>query len=83
MPTYTYRCLACQQEMTVQQGMNDSKTQVCEACGGIARPVIVSAPVVLNAELDIQDVPQAVETSQQECTHDHSACVHHRHPPAQ
>lgn len=75
MPTYTYRCTACQEQMMVQQGMNDVKTQVCEHCGGIARVVISNSPGILKT--DKQETTKASETP---CDHGGSAChLHHKH----
>ena len=33
MPTYEYRCGACQREFEYQHGMNDPDPVKCEACG--------------------------------------------------
>jgi putative FmdB family regulatory protein len=33
MPTYEYRCGACQREFEVQQRMSDPDLVTCEACG--------------------------------------------------
>jgi putative FmdB family regulatory protein len=34
MPTYEYRCTACEKEIEVQQRMSDPALTVCETCGG-------------------------------------------------
>ncbi|MBF0218512.1 MAG: zinc ribbon domain-containing protein [Gammaproteobacteria bacterium] len=36
MPTYSYRCEACQHELEAKQKMSDAPLQTCPACGAAA-----------------------------------------------
>lgn len=39
MPTYEYRCRACDQRLEVAQAFTDDPLTTCEACGGELRKV--------------------------------------------
>lgn len=42
MPTYEYRCNACQKEFEYQQKMSDPDLVTCEACGASALEKLIS-----------------------------------------
>jgi putative FmdB family regulatory protein len=44
MPTYEYKCKACDREFEYQQRMSDPDKEVCEACGEKALERLLSAP---------------------------------------
>lgn len=45
MPLYDYRCTACDHEVEVMHGINDSGPTTCEQCGGTMRKAL-SAPAI-------------------------------------
>ena len=45
MPTYDYRCTACDREVEVMHGINDSGPATCEHCGGAMRKAL-SPPAI-------------------------------------
>lgn len=40
MPTYEYRCDACEHRFEVMQKMSEDPLEVCERCGGYLRKVL-------------------------------------------
>ncbi len=48
MPTYEYRCKACEREFEVQQRMNDPDLVHCDACGADALERLISWTSVRN-----------------------------------
>ncbi|PZP61195.1 MAG: zinc ribbon domain-containing protein [Azospira oryzae] len=62
MPTYDYRCLACNAVFEVQQRIR-APGPVCPACGGATQKVILSAPAVhdssaVGRELAMRSLPE-------------------------
>jgi putative FmdB family regulatory protein len=45
MPTYDYQCLRCQSRFEAYHAIS-GEAPTCTACGGEARRIILSAPVV-------------------------------------
>ena len=45
MPTYDYRCTACDREVEVMHGISESGPQTCEDCGGAMRKAL-SSPAI-------------------------------------
>lgn len=45
MPLYDYRCTACDREVEVMHGINDSGPETCEHCGGTMRKAL-SSPAI-------------------------------------
>lgn len=39
MPTYSYRCTACDNAFDIQQAFTDDSLTVCPVCGGVLRKV--------------------------------------------
>lgn len=48
MPTYAYRCTACEHAFEVQQSFSDDALTVCPACEGRLRKVFSSVGVVFK-----------------------------------
>lgn len=48
VPTYEYRCKACNRELEVQQRMNDPDLVRCDACGADALERLISWTSVRN-----------------------------------
>lgn len=48
MPTYAYRCTACEHAFEVQQSFTDDALTVCPACEGRLRKVFSSVGVVFK-----------------------------------
>lgn len=45
MPTYSYRCRACDEAFDIQQAFTDDTLTVCPACGGELRKVFSAVGV--------------------------------------
>ena len=48
MPTYTYRCRACDHRFDARQSMHDDSLTVCPECGGQLVKVIGAAGVAFK-----------------------------------
>ena len=48
MPTYGYRCTACNAEFEVWQKMSDPAEAVCPSCGAAARRLFFPAGIVFK-----------------------------------
>lgn len=48
MPTYTYRCTACEQSFDVQQSFSDPELNVCPECDGRLRRLVSKVGVVFK-----------------------------------
>lgn len=48
MPTYTYRCTACEQSFDVQQSFSDPELTVCTECNGRLRRLVSKVGVVFK-----------------------------------
>lgn len=48
MPTYSYRCTACETAFDVQQAFTDDSLTVCPSCGGALRKVFGSVGVTFT-----------------------------------
>ncbi|GAA1837591.1 FmdB family zinc ribbon protein [Agromyces salentinus] len=48
MPTYSYRCTACDNAFDIHQAFSDDTLTVCEACGGPLRKLFNTIGVTFN-----------------------------------
>ncbi|MGV1033785.1 MAG: FmdB family zinc ribbon protein [Microbacteriaceae bacterium] len=48
MPTYSYRCQACDHAFDVQQAMSDAALTECPSCGGALRKLYAPVGVTFN-----------------------------------
>ncbi len=48
MPTYSYRCLACNHAFDVQQSISDASLTSCPACAGELRKLYAPVGVTFN-----------------------------------
>lgn len=48
MPTYAYRCTACDHAFDIHQSFDDAALTVCPECGGKLRKVFGSLGVTFN-----------------------------------
>ncbi len=48
MPTYQYKCKACNHEFEVRQRMSDKPLTECPVCGGEVRRVVGSVGIVFK-----------------------------------
>ncbi|HLP23149.1 MAG TPA: FmdB family zinc ribbon protein, partial [Microbacteriaceae bacterium] len=48
MPTYSYRCTACEHAFDVQQSMNEASLTACPACQGALRKLYSPVGVTFN-----------------------------------
>ncbi|MFC6357127.1 FmdB family zinc ribbon protein [Luethyella okanaganae] len=48
MPTYSYRCTACDNAFDIYQAFTDDSLTLCEVCGGKLRKVFNSIGVTFN-----------------------------------
>ena len=48
MPTYDYRCTACDREVEVMHGINDSGPATCQHCGGAMRKALSPPAIHFN-----------------------------------
>lgn len=48
MPTYSYRCTACEHSFDVQQAITESSLTACPACGGTLRKLYAPVGVTFN-----------------------------------
>lgn len=48
MPTYSYRCTACEHAFDIYQGFDEDALTVCPACEGALRKVYTPAGVVFK-----------------------------------
>ncbi len=81
MPTYVYRCLSCQHQMTLEHSIKDIKTQVCLDCGGLAKIMLDHMPAVLGHSGDpgagAQGEQGANPSDQEQIS---GCCLHHNEP---
>ncbi|MEJ3405091.1 FmdB family zinc ribbon protein [Rathayibacter sp. YIM 133350] len=48
MPTYSYRCTACDNAFDIVQSFSDDSLSICEVCGGKLRKVFSAIGVTFN-----------------------------------
>ena len=48
MPTYSYRCTACDNAFDVKQSFSDAALTECPVCGGVLRKVFSPVGVTFN-----------------------------------
>ena len=48
MPTYSYRCTACQDAFDIQQAFSDDALTTCEKCGGSLRKLFSAVGVTFQ-----------------------------------
>ena len=48
MPTYSYRCTACQNAFDIQQAFTDDSLTECPTCGGSLRKLFSAVGVTFN-----------------------------------
>ena len=48
MPTYSYRCTACDDAFDIQQEFTDESLTTCEACGGKLRKLFSAVGVTFH-----------------------------------
>lgn len=48
MPTYSYRCTACDVAFDIQQEFTDASLTTCEACGGTLRKLFSAVGVTFQ-----------------------------------
>lgn len=48
MPTYSYRCTACQNAFDIQQAFTDDSLTECPTCGGALRKLFSAVGVTFN-----------------------------------
>ena len=48
MPTYSYRCTACDDAFDIQQEFTDESLTTCEACGGTLRKLFSAVGVTFQ-----------------------------------
>lgn len=48
MPTYTYRCTACDHAFDIHQAFTDDALTVCPSCGGALRKVFAPVGVTFS-----------------------------------
>ncbi|MFT3944501.1 MAG: zinc ribbon domain-containing protein [Ancrocorticia sp.] len=48
MPTYSYRCTACENEFDIRQSFSDDPLTVCEECGGKLRKLFNSVGIIFK-----------------------------------
>ena len=48
MPTYSYRCTACDNAFDIQQDFSDASLTTCEACGGKLRKLFSAVGVTFQ-----------------------------------
>ena len=48
MPTYSYRCTACNDAFDIQQEFTDESLTTCEACGGKLRKLFTAVGVTFQ-----------------------------------
>ena len=52
MPTYSYRCTACDNAFDVKQSFSDAALTECPVCGGVLRKVFSPVGVTFNGAVD-------------------------------
>lgn len=48
MPTYSYRCTACDNAFDIQQSFTDDSLTVCDQCGGALRKVFSAVGIAFK-----------------------------------
>ncbi|PZF53847.1 FmdB family transcriptional regulator [Curtobacterium sp. MCSS17_008] len=67
MPTYSYRCTACDNAFDIKQSFSDATLTECPACGGALRKVFSPVGVTFNGggfyRTDSRSTPKAEGSS--------------------
>jgi putative FmdB family regulatory protein len=48
VPTYEYRCIACDHRNETREGFDAPAKQACPVCGGLARRLLFPPPIVFK-----------------------------------
>ncbi len=48
MPTYDYKCTACEHRYEMREGFDAPPRQDCPVCGGVAKRVLHAPPIVFK-----------------------------------
>lgn len=48
MPTYSYRCTACERAFDIQQSITEDSLTVCPSCSGALRKVFGAVGITFN-----------------------------------
>jgi len=48
VPTYVYKCMACEYQYETKEGFDAPARQTCERCGAVTRRVLFPPPIVFK-----------------------------------
>lgn len=82
MPTYSYRCRACDEAFDIQQAFTDDTLTVCPSCGGELRKLFTAVGVSFSGSGFYRTDSRAEATAKSGGSSDGSAATGAKEKPA-